>query len=220
MGNRTLKRFRIVPRRIINLLSNKYAHPKGWKGRTGERKKWARQFYLTWKVLFMRPKNCTTSKVINYETIAKDREAAWDCVCLSSQREWERVPYVTLRIDFGSLLTIPSSLIVSSNDFSFFSVFLIIPFIFPHFTDSSVHHASSLLGQLDDLNWYMLFYHPFHEKWHTHTQLPYRFHFDPACFQHCAVRNASNDTNIFAIEIEWNCSTFHSDDFFMLKQCP
>lgn len=60
MGNRTLKRFRIVPRRIINLLSNKYAHPKGWKGRTGERKKWARQFYLTWKVLFMRPKNCTT----------------------------------------------------------------------------------------------------------------------------------------------------------------
>lgn len=54
----------------------------------------------------------------------------------------------------------------------------------------------------------------------THTQLPYRFHFDPACFQHCAVRNASNDTNIFAIQIEWNCSTFHSDDFFMLKQCP
>lgn len=90
-------------------------------------------------------------------------------MCLSRQREWERVPYVTLRIDFGSLLTIPSSLIVSSNDFSFFSVFLIIPFIFPHFTDSSVHHASSLLGQLDDLNWYMLFLSSISRKMtHTH----------------------------------------------------
>lgn len=82
-------------KRIINLLRiirNRKANRRRTK------KKWARQFYLTWKVLFMRPRNCTTQshKLWNYR---QDNEQSLRLRVFYCVYE-ERVPYVTARIRF------------------------------------------------------------------------------------------------------------------------
>lgn len=126
------------------------------RGTIDEKKKWVRQFYLTWKKFCLCDREIAQPNVINYETIA------WRKVKDSAQAECHMLQYT------HSHWLWPSSLaIVSSNNFSFFPqifplnnscVFIFLQFFMSSFSRWLCHSLPvSTLASWTLLNWYIPF---------------------------------------------------------------
>lgn len=203
--------------------SNKFtsSNARQSKRLNGERenmieKKWVRQFYLTWKKFCLCDREIAQQKVINYETIAR-RKKAQDCVCIYCI--FGVLPYVTVYAVTYRLWPSSSPSDSKLQQFfifspAFFLLIILFIFIFPYisfaFSSTSAFVHSRPAGRFKIDVWFF-----YHIHWRNKYDV-YWFCFDP-------VWNKMHHQKYgpyWLAQIEWNCPTFHSDDFFMLKQCP
>lgn len=167
------------------------------------------------KVLFMRPRNCTTesNKLWNYRKTKESPRLRVYLLYLGV------LPYVTIYAVTYRLWPSSSPSDSKLQQFFIFSpafIFLIILFIFifPYisfaFSSTSAFVHSRPAGRFKIDIWFF-----YHIHWRNKYDV-YWFCFDP-------VWNKMHHQKYgpyWLAQIEWNCPTFHSDDFFMLKQCP